>query len=67
MGITKQSNTIILNKDKILIMYTKNSKLTQIIGHTNLIDIASRMESNIIGIAKTKGAAGQTIKVVVPN
>ena len=67
VGITKQSNTIILNKDKILIMYTKNSKLTQIIGHTNLIDIASRMESNIIGIAKTKGTAGQTIKVIVPN
>lgn len=71
---SEQTKIELLNKNTIFIITGNgspnekdNSLLYGIIGNINMINKTDRIQDNIIGIAKTKGTAGQTIKVVVPN
>lgn len=61
---------ITLDGNKIFTAYSSGANYYHLKGIVNVvgtIEKVSELQDNIVGIAKTKGTAGQTIKVIVPN
>lgn len=65
----KKQSLILLDSYKICILFgiSSNAYLNSIVGNIELTNVLESKIDNILGIAKTKGTAGQTVKVIVPK